>query len=436
MARSLPLGFQPNILIIMNDDGMDRMYSYMPLFLANWASSFLDYTANASGHSELCAPARATILSGQFVEHHKVHDNDEGAVFDRQNTILVAAKNIGYHVGAVGKALNGWGETGKGGWGVPEGWPGVDFQRFMYGKLPVYDYEICDENGDLTTFGDAEADYAQDVEKDHMLEFLANKPAGKPWLCYWAPRVPHGGNQGMEVAPRHQSSPVTLVDSAAWGVDPAEKGWAQFFIDAALDPWNQDTIDALNEKRTRNAQSMLTQDEALQAVFADLSSRGELERTVIFFCTDNGTADGIGRQDDKGTPHRAACQIMLKVRIPGQAGGVRNAAVSLYDIAPTICELIGARMPVMPDGMSFVRTFASDSNTFRKASYISMPLKPPTHQALWGKDGRLFYRGIGWLAGQSGSWTDADMVQDQGDQPDLRTDLDEITNFGIYPGGL
>ena len=95
MPRAVPLGYQPNVLVINADDAPLNWFGGMPLWLANWDSSFLDFTSNGSCNTPLCLPGRAATLTGLRVERHRGFDNGSGANLDLTNTFLTATKKAG-----------------------------------------------------------------------------------------------------------------------------------------------------------------------------------------------------------------------------------------------------------------------------------------------------------------------------------------------------
>lgn len=453
MPRALPLGFQPNILVINTDDGPLDSYLGMPLMTANWFSSFLDYTTNGSCNTPLCLPGRASTLTGLRVENHRGWDNNSGANLDLTNTFLVAAKRAGYRTGAVGKWINGFGDpNGAAAFGTPVRQPGVDYQRVQWGPPDYLDWLELDETGDFSTTSpgnmstrrvhtsiDSRAaytdtsvtDYSTDVEGDRVAEFLDTTPAGQPWCMYWAPKAPHkGGATGPVPAGRHASAVIALGPDPSFGLDPAEYGNPKWMSDSAEKPWTPATIQAVQDEHKQARRAILALDEVFHKIMLKLQAMGQLEKTVIFIETDNAHSYGSMRQTDKGTPSRSASSNLLRVRVPGQAGGMRYQAVSNIDIAPTICHLIGTHMPVQPDGMSMWPTFASGSAPFREAAPINNPYKDsPTFKALWfgapNGFGRLYYEGLpgGKADSQLGCWTDYDMTRDRGPQPDAAARL-------------
>jgi N-acetylglucosamine-6-sulfatase len=447
MAATLPLGFQPDIIVLNCDDAPLDWFSTqsMPLFMANWASSTLNYEPNSSANAPLCLPGRIAVLSGQRMEHHHGWDNSSGANLRLNETFLVALQRIGYRTGAVGKWINGFGESGNGGFGTQTRQPGLDYQRIMWGPPDYFNYDILNEAGGLTHYGDSTANggsdtnYAVDVELVNAQAFINSTPTNRPYVLYWASKAPHkdgGGAGGPTPAPRFASASVTLTPNPSFGLDPAAYGNPPWMSVSAESPWDAAAILAANNEHIAAMRTIRALDEALHTVLTALQASGRLSRTVIFLTTDNAHAYGEMRQLDKGTCHRGSSGKLLRVIVPGQAGGMRYQAVSDIDIAPTICHLAGTGMPVAPDGMSMVPTFSDANYPFRQAAPIGSLVKDsPTAAGLWfgpesgrPNGGRVYYEGLpgGKAAGQQGCWTDYDQITDQGPQPDAALALAKL----------
>lgn len=439
MPRALPLGYQPNILVINTDDAPLNWYEGMPLWQANWASLFVDFQQNGSCNVPLCLPGRAATLTGKRVERHRGWDNSSGENLDLSSTFLVALQRAGYFTGAIGKWVNGFGESGGGGFGDPVRQPGLDFQRIQWGAPNYLDWVELDENGDNTTssrvnmvtnrihadtdgraaYTDSDfTDYCTDIEGDRVLEFLAAAAAtGRPWCLYWAPKAPHKDSGSGPLPPtRHASTTVDLNQSASFGLDPAQYGCPQWLINSAETPWDAAAEAALRAEHRLSLRTILGYDENLHRVMLALQSAGLLDTTAIMSKTDNAHAYGEMRQADKGTPLRSASSMLLQVYVPGVSGGTRDQAVSDIDIAPTVCHLAGATLPHAPDGMSMVRAIQSGAAAHRLAAPIGSPIKDsPTFRGLWDRTGRVTYEGLpgGKAAGQGGGWIDFDMTTHQ-----------------------
>lgn len=437
--RTLPLGYQPNFIVINTDDAPLNWYENIPLTQAGWLGSSLDYTRNGSCNGPLCAPGRAATFSGLRMEHHKVWDNSSGGNFDFNNTFFTALRNRGYRTGAVGKWLNGFGESGGGGFGSQVRQPGLDYQRLIYGNPNYFDYDILNESGNLTHYGESaanggsDANYATRVEETNVLAFLNSVPANQPFCLYWGAKAPHkDSGAGSTPYPPDANTAVTNIPSPSFGQDPAIWGNPPFWSVSA-GTWNAAAIAAIIAEHKLALQTLLDWDRAFNAMMLNLQAAGRLANTFIFLKTDNAHAYGELRQSDKGTPHRSASSMLLRVWCPtGMAvNGQRKAAVSDIDIAPTICHLAGATMSRAPDGMSMYETFLSNDANFRVAAPLDNTVKDsPTFRGLWYATGRVWYEGLvgGKAEKQFGGWDDKDQLKDIGWQKECHDDLVEITN--------
>lgn len=430
--RQRPLSYQPNIIVINCDDAPLNMWDNMPLMQANWLANTLDYERNGSSNGPLCAPARAATLSGLRMPHHKVWDNSSGGNFDFDNTFLVALRKIGYRTGAVGKWMNGFGESGGGGFGSQTRQQGLDVHKIIFGNPNYFDYDILNEDGTLTHHGTGDAAYATRVEQTNVLAFLNGTPVGTPFCLYWAPKCPHKDSGfGPTPDPDDEEAVVNLIPAASFGQAPKLWGNPQWMTDAA-DAWTPETIATIVAEHKLALRALLSLDRAYHAMMQNLQASGRLANTFIFFKTDNAHAYGELRQNDKGTPHRSASSMLLRVWAPSglALSGQRKAAVSDIDIASTVCHLAGAQMNRSPDGMSFYETMLSNDANFRAAAPLDNLVKDsPLYRGLWYGTGRVWYEGLagGKAAGQFGGWDDKDMLQDIGWQQACHDDLEEIT---------
>lgn len=433
---TLPLGFQPSFIVLNCDDAPLDFYDHLPLFQEHWASSFLDYLTNGSCNTPLCLPGRAATLTGQRSPHHLGLDNHQGASLNLENTFITALSRKGYRTGGVGKWINGFGEFNKpGGFGVQARQPGFDFHRFIWDAPNYFEYTILSETGVITTYTDSEADYIVDKEKEFCLQFINSVPKNQPFVLYYPSKAPHkDSGSGPTPAPRHANLSIPFTPSPSFGLKPSTYGNPPWMDKAAESPWNPEGKTAVNIEHLEALRTLRSLDESLHAIFTRLQEIGRLESTVIILKTDNAHSYGELRQTDKGTPHRGSSSMLLRVRVPGVAGGMRTQAVSDIDIAPTLCELAGAKMVVQPDGMSFHKTFGDPLAAHREASPMDNVFKDsPLFQGLWFKDGRVYYQGLagGKAEGSIGGWTDYHQIHDVGHYP-LATEKLNIINSKMY----
>ena len=97
----------------------------------------------------------------------------------------------------------------------------------------------------------------------------------------------------------------------------------------------------LRRWRRREAETLLSLDDALRRIVDEVRARGELRRTVIIFMTDNGWSFGQHRWVGKRCPYDPCIRTPLAIRSPWVEAATVDQLVSNVDIAPTIAELAG-----------------------------------------------------------------------------------------------
>jgi N-acetylglucosamine-6-sulfatase len=138
-----------------------------------------------------------------------------------------------------------------------------------------------------------------------------------------------------------------------------------------LPPLSDEDVDAIDKTYRRRLQLMLAVDDMIGSVMAELRSLGELDNTYIVFASDNGFFLGQHRfMGGKLAPYEESIRIPFIVRGPGVAQGTSLPQMALtVDLAPTLAELAGARMPSFVDGHSLVpllRGGAAPSGSWRR----------------------------------------------------------------------
>ncbi|HLQ44545.1 MAG TPA: sulfatase/phosphatase domain-containing protein, partial [Planctomycetaceae bacterium] len=84
-----------------------------------------------------------------------------------------------------------------------------------------------------------------------------------------------------------------------------------------------------------------------------LKELGQLDNTLIVFSADQGIAVGSHGLLGKQNLYDVAMKSPLIFAGPGIVHGESDALVHLFDIYPTVCDLVGATTPSGIDGQSF-----------------------------------------------------------------------------------
>jgi N-acetylglucosamine-6-sulfatase len=342
-AADLP----PNVLLVVTDDQPADTLTTRPIAMPWLHAQLSDPSTGWIGFEHayvatpMCCPSRATILTGSQARRHGVTSNVDGSDLDETRTLATALDAAGYRTALVGKYLNGY-PWDRGPY-IPPGWDRWYAKTNERQSQTYYGYGIVDQ-GAWRRYGSGPGDHVTDVLGRAALNFVRSAPRTEPWFLYFAPPASHDPWQPL---PRHEGAfaDASLDVPDADGALDAAPPWLR-----GLPPPGDAT--ALGEARIRARETLLGVDEYLQALLAAVAARGELDRTVVIFLSDNGYAFGEHRWVGKQVPYEPSVRVPFAIRTPWSAGGSSDALVSNLDLAPTIVELAGARILEARDGVS------------------------------------------------------------------------------------
>jgi N-acetylglucosamine-6-sulfatase len=341
----------PNVLLVVTDDQtIDSLPSdpasmpWLQTQLADPSAGWL-WFPQAVVSTPMCCPSRASILTGLDAAHTGVGGNLDGDTFDESQTLAVWLHDAGYRTGLVGKYLNGY-PFGRGPY-VPPGWDRW-FAKTNQAERTVYEgFTVVDQTS-FRRVGTTPADYATDVLGREAVDFVRGAPAAQPWFLMFTPSAPHAP---WIPAPRDvgRFADVRLpAPSDAVLNDVAGKpSWVR-----ELAPIDAPRLAALQADRLAERETLLDVDRWLQELVEVVASRGELDRTVIVFLSDNGYAFGEHRWQGKAAPYEPSIRVPLAIRSPWTPGRTVGDLVANLDVAPTIADLAGVRLPWASDGLS------------------------------------------------------------------------------------
>ncbi len=346
-----------NVVVIVTDDQTLDSIPHDPAVMPYLQSAAGDpedhwiVFRNFFANTPLCCPSRATMLTGRYAHETGVIDNDHGQRLDERATVAAWLHEAGYHTGLVGKYLNLY-PFGREAF-VPFGW-----DRW-WGKSQgtvdslYYDYSLV-QQGIPVAYGDAPEDYATDVLAGKAVEFLRSAPLDRPFLLWFAPTAPH---PPWIPAPRHEgvdaSIPVEVPPSVGEADVSDKPAWVR-----ALPTLGRPARAGLVEAHRRSFEALLAVDDAVRTIVDALRERGDLDRTVIVFVSDNGYSFGEHRWVRKTCPYEECTHVPFLVRYPPAAHRVEPAIASTIDLAPTIADLAGVPAPGNVSGRSLVPLLA------------------------------------------------------------------------------
>ncbi|MFQ6034269.1 MAG: arylsulfatase [Sedimentisphaerales bacterium] len=310
---------RPNIILIITDDqGWGDIHSHgndlidTPVLnrLAADGPRFDRFFV-----SSVCAPTRASLLTGRYYLRTGTHGVTRGYENMRSEevTIAEALKQAGYVTGCFGKWHNGAHYPCH-----PNGQGFDEFFGFCGGHWNNYFDTTLEQNGQpVKTKG-----YITDVLTRAVLSFIETHRK-KPFFCYVPYNAPH--------------SPFQVPD--------------KYF--------NKYKARGLDDKLACIYAMCENLDDNIERILKRLDELALSNNTIVLFLTDNGpNSDRYngGMKSRKGSVHEGGVRVPLFIRWPGhiKPGTTISQIAAHIDLFPTILELCGVPMPkTLPqDGVS------------------------------------------------------------------------------------
>ena len=140
--------------------------------------------------------------------------------------------------------------------------------------------------------------------------------------------------------------------------------------DEKLLPWPR-TEAALRQTHHEYYATITAMDFHIGRLLATLKESGQLDNTLIVFSADQGIAIGSHGLLGKQSLYDAAMKSPLVFAGPGIPRGESNSLVHLFDIHPTLCDLVGGPIPTGIDGVSFRPVIEGKSKSARPELFFS-----------------------------------------------------------------
>ncbi len=385
-----PDAARPNIVFILADDhAAHALSAYAPHLrygehiaqtprLDRLAAEGMLFT-NAFVTNSICAPSRATLLTGQYGHLNGVMTNGQ-SLHPTDLAFPGLLREAGYRTALFGK------------WHLREEPRGFDHYEILSGQGPYYNPTLHSASDTAIYTG-----YTPEVITDRALDWLASRSDEAPFLLmlhhnashrYWDP--------GPEELGMYRDTPLpvppTFHDDAAGRASPASTPEMSVALDlfprdlklespAGLTPeqqaewdrayaeenaWYLSVVDSLPPdeiarwKYQRYMKDYLRTvaaiDRSVGRVVDALERAGVAGETLIVYTSDQGFFLGDHGWFDKRWMYEESLRIPLIVRWPGvaPAGSVSHDLVMNLDFAETLLDAGGAPVPAAMQGRSLV----------------------------------------------------------------------------------
>ncbi len=343
--------------------------------------------------NSICGPSRATVLTGKYSHANGFLTNQRGRFDASQTTFPKLLQAAGYQTAVIGK------------WHLVSDPTGFDHWHILPGQGVYYNPPMIRDGVRVKHAG-----YVTDIITDLSLEWLKKRDPAKPFLLMcqhkaphreWEPALRHLGHDGDRTYPE----PATLFDDQAGRssaikshdmsiaktmtprdlklkpppnlTDDQRQVWEAYYgpRNAAMTAKSLTGPDLLRWKYNRYLHDYLgcvkAVDESAGRVLDYLDAAGLAENTIVVYASDQGFYLGEHGWFDKRWAFEESLRTPLLVRWPGVAkpGSTCPAITSTVDLAPTILEAAGVKLPAGLHGRSLKPLLQGETPTDWRTSF-------------------------------------------------------------------
>ena len=332
---------RPNVIIIITDDQGygDLGYTGNPHVKTPNIDAFARESVRFNNFyvSPVCAPTRASLMTGRYSLRTGIRDTYNGGAIMATNEVTIAEmlKQGNYKTGIFGK------------WHLGDNYPSRpndqgfdeslihlsggmgqvgDFTTYFKGDKSYYD-PVLWHNGQQESYDG----YCSDIFANGAIAFIEESHQ-KPFFCYLSFNAPH--------------TPLQVPDK-----------YYQMYSD--IDPssgFDSDTrpfvkMSEKDKEDARKVYAMVTNiDDNVGRLLQKLEDLKIADNTLVIFMTDNGPQQVryvAGMRGRKGSVFRGGVRVPFYLRYPTKWRGNQDieATVAHIDVLPTLSEICGVKMP-------------------------------------------------------------------------------------------
>lgn len=397
---------KPNIVYILADDlGYGDLSCYGQKFfktpiLDSLAHHGIRFTQHYTG-SPVCAPSRASLMTGRDPGHSRVRGNYEvgphgfGAgwpLLPEDHTIAEVLKLGGYSTAIIGKWGLGIQETTGAPW-----MQGFDYsygylnQGHAHNQFPDHLFRNGNKEEILANKDGKTGAFSGDLLTHEAMQYLSKQKRDRPFFLYLAYVTPHAEllvpDDSLFQACKGIVRDRPFTATKAGGTSNSYGGYrGQLYPAAAY------------------AAMVVRLDRDIGKIVEKLKKNGLHDNTIIMFASDNGShreggadpayfASSGGLRGAKRDLYEGGIRTPFIVYWPGTvaAGSVSNHISGFWDIMPTVADIAGVNLKknnVTTEGISLLPTLKAQIKDQKQHNYLYWEFHEGTtsHQAVRAGD--------------------------------------------------
>jgi arylsulfatase A-like enzyme len=356
---------QPNLIVIYTDDQRTNTLSCYdkecPITTPNLDKLAENGVMFTQGFvvSPICGVSRACLISGQYMTHHQVKRFQKPLseeVFAQSYPPQL--KKAGYYLGLFGK--HGFGITEE--------------------QIACFDdYDATTSQGPAFRVykGDTLHDAAWLTQKTR--DFLDGVPQDQPFCLQLNYKEPHPSSVP---APEDDGKLADYPFKRAVTDTPEEHAKLPEFVQTGYGNRSYNTMFGTDEKMqtyvSHYYEKILSVERSVGEIIKMLEEKGVADNTVILYLSDHGTHFGEKQLGAKWSPYERSLRIPFIVYDPraNVRGVVSDEMVLNIDVAPTLLDLAGVRVPETMDGRSMKPLINGKITTWREHFFFEHFVSP------------------------------------------------------------